>query len=456
MLVSGSLIAKRPTLNLTKDESDLQRTISESDDPFIDIDRPINPTKEEKLPDYLTKSKPSLLAAALDSRESFNRTVLEITGFDLPELAAALINKRPKENIIEILARSSYLFTITLLNPKLISGILNTFGKLITPKEHHQDILHLARFQREDLENIDKFSQSLQRLRDEIKDQKFLAGIALNDEQKNSSLATAKDIEEFSKRFEANEENLKSARSLKNLAILGDSIEGALWGFMPIFNNVIIRQMLLKQKGFTGVNSGDREEFKGFKKIQKAGMALGMLSGGLVNSILLPLSNSQNNKFSKWVKGWQDLNHGIYPKLGLLLTNLALPANISRISASMSKIELFENLILLITVASSWCFGHKITTDQIAKLFNNHLKNKYNLNDDILIKQNQVNQQTPLFPDSNEIQDILKKTSHNEALQKDAIRFHTLKTGLGMTAHSGLVFAARMFMFSITKKLANH
>ena len=303
---------------------------------------------------------------------------------------------------------------------------------------------------------MDSFNKWIERLKDEIEDQKFLSGIALNDEQKNSSLAMAKEIEEFSKRFEANEENLKSARSLKNLAILGDSVEGALWGFMPIFNNVIIRQMLLKQKGFTGVKAGDRQEFNGFKKIQKAGMALGMLSGGLVNSILLPLSNSQNNKFSRWVKSWQDLNHGIYPKLGLLLTNLALPANISRISASMSKIELFENLILLGTVASSWCFGHKITTDQIAKLLNAHLKKKYDINEDILIKTSHTNEQTPLFPESNEIQDILKKTNHNEDLQKDAIRFHTLKTGLGMTAHSGLVFAARMFMFSITKKLANH
>lgn len=454
MLTSGSLIAEHPTSSLTQSETGTKRPISQPDDPLIDIDRPIHPTEEQRLPDYLTKSKPRLLAAALDSRESFHRAVLEVTGFDLPELAAALINKRPKENIIEILIRNSYLLAITLLNPKLISGILNTFGKLITPKKHHQDILHIVRFQREDLKDVDSFTKGIERLKDEIEDQKFLSGIALNNEQKNSSLATAKEIEEFSKRFEANEENLKSARSLKNLAILGDSIEGALWGFMPIFNNVIIRQMLLKQKGFTGVKAEERKEFKGFKKIQKAGMALGMLSGGLVNSILLPLSNSQNNKFSKWVKSWQDLNHGIYPKLGLLLTNLALPINISRISASMSKIELFENLILLGTVVSSWCFGHKITTDQIAKLLNNHLKKKYDVTEDILIKANHASEQTPLFPESNEIQDILKKTNHNEDLQKDAIRFHTLKTGLGMTAHSGLVFAARMFMFGITKKLS--
>jgi hypothetical protein len=87
-------------------------------------------------------------------------------------LYAALINKRPKENIIEILARSSYLLTVSILNPKLISGVLNTFGKLLTPKEHHPDILHIARFQREDLESIDSFSKGLQRLKDEIEDQR--------------------------------------------------------------------------------------------------------------------------------------------------------------------------------------------------------------------------------------------------------------------------------------------
>ena len=122
----------------------------------------------------------------------------------------------------------------------------------------------------------------------------------------------------------------------------------------------------------------------------------------------------------------------------------------------MSKIELLENLILLVTVASSWCFGHKITTDQIAKLFNNHLKNKYSLDEDILIKTNPTNKQRSAYPEPNEIQEILKKTSHNEALQKDAIKLHTLKTGLGITSHSALVFIARMFMFTITKKLTNH
>ena len=167
----------------------------------------------------------------------------------------------------------------------------------------------------------------------------------------------------------------------------------------------------------------------------------------MINTILLPLSSGKNNPFAKWVKSWQDLHHGVYPKLGLLLSNLAVPINISRIASAQSKAELRENLMLLVMVASSWCFGHKITEDQISKLFNNHLKQKHKISEDILIKKDQK------FPESTEIQEILHKIGDNKALEKDAIRMNTWRTFLGIKAHSLLVFAARLTMDTITKKL---
>ena len=102
--------------------------------------------------------------------------------------------------------------------------------------------------------------------------------------------------------------------------------------------------------------------------------------------------------------------------------------------------------MLLAMVASSWCFGHKVTEDQISKLFNSHLKEKHNINEDILIKKDQK------FPESTEIQEILKRVGGNKNLEKDAINFHSLRTFLGIKAHSLLVFFARLTMDTITKK----
>lgn len=228
---------------------------------------------------------------------------------------------------------------------------------------------------------------------------------------------------------------------------MGDSIEGAIWGFAPIFNNVIVRQKLLKQDGFTGVKSGERSKFEGYKPIQKLGMALAMSSGAIINLLGLGLSQIKDSKIGQWVKGWQDLHHGIYPKLGLLLSNLAIPINIARVSAAQSKAELRETLMLITMVASSWCFGHKITEDQISKLFNNHIKAKHGISEDILIKKDQR------FPESTEIQEILQKTKGNKALEKDGINFHSWRTFLGIKSHSLLVFLARLAMDTVTKKL---
>lgn len=456
------VVAKTPEIKaegkILEKENSISSLSAANDGHFAEIR--VREHVPDELPAYLTDNKAHLLAGVFNTRESWKRTLLEVTGFELPELAAAILSKRPKANLVEILARSLYLTSVTAFDPKINSFFLRIVGKILIPEEYHKDILHIARFQREDLENLETFKEGLNKLKThEINDQHFLAKMSLTDTQRDNAVNGAAEIKDFTERFVANEDTLKVARAIKNIGIMSASVAGILYGFMPIFNNVIVREKLLGQTGFTGVDSNHREKFKGFKPIQKFGMAFGMLSGGLVNGVLLPISNMKNTKFAQQVKKWQDLTHGIYPKLGLLLSGLAVPINISRISASMSGIELFENIMTLSIVATSWAFGHKLTEDQLSKLFNNRLKDRYNLNEDILIKTHKSHGSEEVsskaFPESSEIQEILEKTQHNKDLQRDAIKYHTWRTWLGVTGHSLLVFIARMFMNSITKKIVN-
>ncbi len=104
-------------------------------------------------------------------------------------------------------------------------------GKIFSPKEHHKNLLNIARFQREELESIENFKKGIERLEEEAEDQELMAGIATNQSHKEKHLNQAELIRNFKNSFEANEENLELAKKIKNLSILGDSIEGVIWGF---------------------------------------------------------------------------------------------------------------------------------------------------------------------------------------------------------------------------------
>lgn len=186
---------------------------------------------KKELPEQLKNNKFHQLAAVVNTREPVRRSVLEVSAFDLPELAAAIITKRPKVNIIEILLRSLYTSSATALNPKILSAVVNRLGKIFSPKEHHKNLLNIARFQREELESIENFKKGIERLEEEAEDQELMAGIATNQSHKEKHLNQAELIRNFKNSFEANEENLELAKKIKNLSILGDSIEGVIWGF---------------------------------------------------------------------------------------------------------------------------------------------------------------------------------------------------------------------------------
>ena len=143
-------------------------------------------TKE--IPKQLQNNKVHLLAAAINTREPIRRTVLEVSAFDLPELAAAIITKRPKANIIEILLRSLYTSSASILNPKILSSITKSLGKAISPKEHHHNILNIARFQRADLEDLESFQKGIERMEDEAEDQEFLAALSNSEKIKKNTL----------------------------------------------------------------------------------------------------------------------------------------------------------------------------------------------------------------------------------------------------------------------------
>ncbi|MCH2227885.1 MAG: hypothetical protein MK033_08930 [Candidatus Caenarcaniphilales bacterium] len=161
--------------------------------------------KKEKISEQLKNNKFHLLAAAINTREPVRRTVLEVSAFDLPELAAAIITKRPKENIIEILLRSFYTSSATALNAKILTGLISNVGKLFSPKKDHNNLLHIARFHREELDDLESFKKGIARMEEEAEDQEFMAGLANGEEAKVKHLDTAEAIRNFALDFEASE-----------------------------------------------------------------------------------------------------------------------------------------------------------------------------------------------------------------------------------------------------------
>ena len=109
-----------------------------------------------------------------------------------------------------------YTSSATALNPKIITGVINTFGKIFAPKEHHDNLLHIARFQREELESLENFQKGIERLEEEAEDQEFMAGLATKDSHKEKHLSEANRIRDFKRNFAASEDNLELAKKIKN------------------------------------------------------------------------------------------------------------------------------------------------------------------------------------------------------------------------------------------------
>jgi hypothetical protein len=416
------------------------------------------------------------LAKVVDSRESVYRIALELLAFELPSLLAAAT--RNKFQFFEELFKGSIAIGISALAPNLAKFTTKIGSKLLLSPERHKDYKNYALFQNYELENLESLQKGLERIdSEEVKDQEFMAQLSDKEESKDHFLGRANEIKDFVRRFRANEDTIESLRKLKKFAVLGESLlEGLVWGTLPYLNR-IFRKHILKQDSFTGTIGYTSEEQRKkigdighYNLLQKLGALIAPFSGFLLNLVSMKLTENKEavskNKFLIWIKENQDFTRGFFPKLGLLLSYLVIPVNISRLSHSQGRNELIENILMLLTVAPSWSLGHRATNGIYAKLTDNAFSAKHQIptgtfietEDDKHIKFTGNKKSTwwdklmEQMPEPARIQQVIRKTEGLPHLKKSAMKEHAKTLYTGFTLHSLLVFGVRILINHLTKK----
>ncbi len=413
----------------------------------------------------ITTEKPTLwdkarnVAEIVCSRESIFRSALDLTGWEIPVLIASAT--RNLYSFTEALFQGSYAFSLMVLAPYFTKWVGQLSGQFIMKEDEKKDIDKYMLFQLNDLDDHQSFQKGLTRIKqEEPEDSLFLAKLYANNQMKaNKYENKAKSLTEFFDKLEIDDEKFARIKKLKRAAIQGESIiEGGLWGFMFLANR-LFRKYVLKQDRFTGTAQyQSKEESK--KTTDSSKMAWWQWAGSIGGIIVSPIVNHfilnkiedkdavAKSPWLKTLKNQWDMTHGIYPKLGLMVSFLMLPCNIGMMFSSQGKNEFIENLLTLFTMVPSWWFGHRVTNGVLAKMADNKLSKDFGVEKGILVEPADLHQ---AMPEPAKIQHVLRKVSHDPKLEKAARDAHAKVLYQGFTLHSLMIFGMRLLINQITK-----
>lgn len=393
----------------------------------------------------------------LCSRESLFRFGLDITGWVLPSLIGAA-------------TRNWYSFAEELFKTGLefagmgLATNFAKFGNLISGLIHlNQDertnLSNYMLFHLNDMDDEKTMMQAAERLKkEEIEDIGFKQALG-KDKNSEKYLPRINEIKNFFENFHANSDQLVRLRNFKKGVILIDSaLEGIIWGGYFLYNR-LFRKHILGQDRFTGTKAYANDEQS--KKIgdstpmnllQKLGIGASILAAPVMNwGILKKLDNKEAVAKSPWLqlfkKQW-DMTHGIYPKLGLMVSYLWLPVTMSGLVTAQGKSELIEQILVQGVMGSSWFFGHRLTNGVLAKLADNKLAAKHNVAPGILVEHDYLHHPTP---EPAKIQHVLKQVQGKPELEKDARQAHASILYKGFALHSALVLAVRLLINMFTQ-----
>lgn len=414
------------------------------------------------------------LAKVVDSRESVYRLALEIAAFHGPALLAAATR-----NIYDFLEKgfaATISTSMVWLAPKLTSIVAKIAGNFIFNKEEQKDVSNYLMFHMNDLDSLEQTQKGLERIAtEEVNDQKFIGDLYQATEHKERHQKNIEEIKNFTENFQADEKKIKDIRKLKEWTIVGESlVEGSVWGSIQLMT-LWFRKHVLGLKGFSGNRNYTSEEErkklgddKALSPLQKIGTACAMFIAPVFNKLMLTLTRNpekvKNSRILSIFRKHLDFTHKVFPRLGLLLSYLALPVNLGRILNSPGRSELIENLMVLGVVAPSWCFGHRATNGLLAKFADKIFAKKHGIKDVLLEKdenhktgndRNWWDKLLDLFPEPAKIQEVYDKTKNlNKEQKNEALNKHSFVFYSGFMLHTALVFMARMFIQSLTKTRA--
>ena len=415
------------------------------------------------------------LASIVCSRESTYRTALDVTGFDIPTMTAALF--RNFKSFLEA-AFEGLTATLTIgLAPKVTQGVGYVCSKFIFKKDEQKDTLNYLMFTMDELRDKNKFQNAASRIKEEeMQDKNFTAALyerAGHSKQAERFKKEAKEIEDFCTRFTPSEDIRQKICKLKKATIIGESfLEGGFWGGFGLLMRGF-RKYVLGEDRFTGTKGyvsdseseqlGESGDLNIFQKI--IGVAAIFISPVLNLFLLNKVEDDEavaKSPFLQTVKSQWDMTHGVYPKLGLLFSYTTIPKWIGAISLSQGWFERGERILKLLTVLPSWWFGHRITNGVLAAKEDTKLAEKHNVPQGILVEpeylKSNLNENSSVwkkinatFPEPAKIHHVMDSTEGNEVLQKEAEDLHASCLYKGFALHSLLVFLVNLGVNFTTK-----
>ena len=440
-------------------------------------------------PISLPKEQPSNFvnfANIVCSRESTYRVMLDLTAFDLPAMLAASF--RGFKNFLDTTFECLYGTAILFGSPFVTTFVGKVIGKLVLPKDLQNDTLNLLKFRMEDTKDSHSLKQGISRIAsEEVEDKNFISSLfkkANRLGQASKFEKEAHDIKKFADGFVPTDELAKQIYKLKKYTIIAESVVEGTWSATVGLATRLFRKHVLKEDRFTGTKGylsdqessmlGEAEDISTFQKFVTFAMCF---LSPITNSILLTKTENEESvkksKFLQIIKDQLDMTHGIYPKLGLLLSYTVPPKWIGQIYSSQGNFERIEKLLKLPTVVASWWFGHRVTNGLLCKNADEKFCKEYKLEKGIFIEPDYyTSDKSPTnfftrtrnkFPEPAKIQHIfrtienlnLDKETKEKAIQ-EAEKRHAKCLYTGFALHAGFVWLMNMLVNYITKLRAKY
>ncbi len=393
------------------------------------------------------------------SRGSVTRALLDFFGDEVPSLLA-----QSTRNIYSF-AEATFQAGINLASIFVFPYTASIMGKisssLFLNSTEQKNFKHYMLFNIHELDDKEELDNAVNRIKvKEIEDSYFMENF-LGKTDRNIDLRNKKinSIEKFIGTLNFDDEKVKRVKSFKkSILILQSFIESGVWGGLYLFNR-LFRKYVLGQDRFTGTiayasnkQSKQLGDSQGLGLWQKLGFLTAFLSGPLLN--IFALNKFEDKKLlakSPWLsnlrKEW-DMEHGTYPKLGLMYSYSLIPQVLSCISGSQGRNELIENLMTYSGTIISWLVGTQVTTGLLAQRADKALADKFNVDRGILVEQRHLH--SPL-PDPAKLDHIFGKTKGNDELEFAARKEHTKVFSQGSLLHSGMMFVMQLAINQITK-----
>ncbi|MDA1020589.1 MAG: hypothetical protein O2962_03490 [Cyanobacteria bacterium] len=399
------------------------------------------------------------LAEVVCSRESIFRSALDLTGWEIPVMLANAM--RNKYSFAEAVFQGTYAFLTMVMAPYFTKWVGLLAGKSIMKEDEHKDIDKYMLFQLNDLDDHQTLNKGLARIKEEEPEDKlFLSELYLKNQKKSSNYQQqAQALKSFFDNLTIDDARLQRIKKLKRATIQGESfIEGGLWGSVFLASR-LFRKYVLKQDRFTGTKSYESDE-ESKQSTDSNKMAWWQWTGNIVAMIFSPIANHfilnkiddkeavAKSPWLKTIKNQWDMTHGVFPKLGLMVSFLMIPANMGLLFSAQGKNELIENLLMTATMVPSWWFGHRVTNGVLAQREDKKLAAKFGIERGILVEPEDLHQAAP---EPAKIQHVLRKVRHDPQLEKEARDAHAKVLYKGFTLHSLLIFSMKLLINQITK-----